>query len=336
VSVLLLAVGTISEILPTFARKPIFSHRAAAGSIAAIAALGVLAWMQNMYTAPIPKGWEFFAMLMAVALIVPVGLLVVNWIATIWRGALRITSASLFALGSLSTIVIGLAGELSYSVIPVGWQLDNTTAAQGDTAFVVVGGAVLGGFAALHYWFPKMTGRAMGEGLGRASFWTILAGVHLFCWPMFLAGLKGQPVDIQKFYEGLGLDGFNVVATIGALILLAGILVAVANVAISYRGGLRTGHDPWGGTTLEWFALSPPPPHNFDAVPDVRSGEPLRDIRQAILERGELWPRATPAPQAEPEPEAEQPAPVAAEAEVEEPGEDGGAGPDASDDSALS
>ena len=237
VIVVLFAVGTISEILPTFARKPLFSHRAAARGVVAIAVLGVLAWIQNMYTAPIPKGWDFFAMLMALALAVPVGLLLVNWIATLWRGALRLSAASLFALGAISTMVIGLAGELTYSVVPVGWQLDNTAAAQADTAFVIVGGAVLGGFAALHYWFPKMTGRTLGEGLARISFGAILAGVHLYAWPMFLAGLKGQPVDVQKFYSGIGLSGYNVVASIGAFVLLIGIVVGVVNVATSYGNG---------------------------------------------------------------------------------------------------
>ena len=296
VTVVLFAAGAISEILPTFARKPLFSHRWAAISIASIAALGVLAWMQNMYTAPIPKGFAFFAMLMALALIVPIGLLLVNWVGTLWGGALRMRTAALFAIGAISCLVFGLAGELMYSVVPVGWQLNDTTAAQGDTAFVLVGGAVLGGFAALHYWFPKITGRMLNEGLGRITFWTILLGIHLYVWPMVLAGLKGQPVDIQRFYSGLGLDGFNLVASIGSFILFIGIVVGAANVAASYRGGRRTGHDPWGAATLEWFALSPPPLHNFDAVPDVRSPEPLRDIREAIRERDELWPRRRPAP----------------------------------------
>ncbi len=310
VIVLLLAAGAISEILPTLARKPIFSHRAAAFSIAAIAVLGVLSWMQNMYSAPIPNGFRFFAMLMALGLTVPIGTLIVNWIATLWGGALRLNAAALYAIAAISTLSIGLLGELKLSVIPVGWQLANTTTAQAYTAYVIVGGAVMGGFAALHYWMPKISGRLVGEGLGRISLGAIFAGVHLYAVPMFLAGLKGQPVDIQKFYDGTGLGGFNVIASIGAFILLIGIIAEVANIAMSYRGGIRAGHDPWGGTTLEWFALSPPPPHNFDVVPDVRSGEPLLDIREAIAERADVWPRhATPA---EPQPQRE-PVAVAAE-----------------------
>src|SRR5919201_2272039 len=101
---------------------------------------------------------------------------------------------------------------------------------------------------------------------------------------------------MYKFYSGLGLDGYNLVASIGSFVLLAGIVIGTANVVIGYTTGRRSGHDPWGGATLEWFALSPPPLHNFDAVPDVRSPEPLRDIREAIRERDELWPSKRPRP----------------------------------------
>ena len=167
--VLIVAGGVISDVLPTFARKPLFSHRGAMLSLLAIAVLGPLAWMQNMYTAPIPLGFEIFAMLFALALAVPIGLLIFNWIATLWGGTLHPRAAPLFALGAISSMTIGLAGELAYSVLPVGWQLDNTTAAQGDTIAVLVGGAVLGGFAALHYWFPKLTGRTLGEGAGKIA-----------------------------------------------------------------------------------------------------------------------------------------------------------------------
>jgi cytochrome c oxidase subunit I len=298
--VLIVAGGVISDVLPTFARKPLFSHRAAMLSLLAIAVLGPLAWMQNMYTAPIPLGFEIFAMLFALALAVPIGLLIFNWIATLWGGTLHPRAAPLFALGAISSMTIGLAGELAYSVLPVGWQLDNTTAAQGDTIAVLVGGAVLGGFAALHYWFPKLTGRTLGEGAGKIAFSAIIAGVYVYALATFLAGLKAQPVDIYKYFAGNGLDGFNLAASIAGFVLAAGILVELVNVAHSWGHGVRAGHDPWGGATLEWFALSPPPEHNFDVVPDVRSTEPLHDIRRAIRDRTEAWhPPASPkAPEA--------------------------------------
>jgi cytochrome c oxidase subunit I len=267
--------------------------------------------MQNMYIAPLNEGWTIMAMAFALALIVPIGLLFYTWIATIWGGALELRAAAWYALAAIAMMSFGLAGELAYSVIPVGWALDHTTASQGDTLYVLVGGGVMGGFAALHYWFPKLCGRILGEGLGKIALGVMLVGIHLYGVPMVLAGLEGQPVDLFKYYEDTGVDGYNLIASLGAFVLVAGILLELGNAAYSWGSGLRAGHDPWAGSTLEWFALSPPPPHNFDAVPDIRSTEPLRDIRDAVRRRTEIWetrrrvePAAPPAP-------AEAPAPVA-------------------------
>ncbi len=319
-TIVLTAAGAISEILPTFARKPIFSHRGAAASMVAIAVLGMLAWMQNMYIAPLNEGWTIAAMLFALALIVPIGALFYNWIATLWDGALRLQAASWYALFALWTLALGLTGELMYSVIPVGWALDYTMTSQGDTTYVLVGGAVFGGFAALHYWFPKLSGRLLGESLGKIALGLMVAGLNLYVVPMLLAGLEGQPVDVFRYYEDTGLDGYNLIASLGALVLVLGIFVELGNAAYSWAHGLPArGHDPWGGSTLEWFALSPPPPHNFDAVPDVRSTEPLRDIRDSITRRSseftapERPPTPDPEPSSEPEPEDDRtPAPEAA------------------------
>ncbi|MGH2924406.1 MAG: cytochrome c oxidase subunit I, partial [Solirubrobacterales bacterium] len=287
--VVVFAGGVISDVLPTHARKPLFSQRAAMLCLLAIAVIGPLAWMQNMYTAPIAFSFEAFAMLFAIALVIPIGLLIYNWIATLWGGTLQARAAPLYAVGAISALTIGLALELACSVIAVGWQLDNTTAAQAATLAVFVGGVVLGGFAALHHWFPKLAGRMLGEGLGKVSLGTILVGLYVYELMAFFAGVKGQPVDIYKYFGDAGVDGFNLVASIAAFVIAIGILLELGNAAYSYRNGVRVGHDPWGGATLEWFALSPPPEHNFDAVPDVRSVEPLHDIRRAIRHRVESW-----------------------------------------------
>jgi cytochrome c oxidase subunit 1 len=281
-AIVLFAAGAISEIVSTFSGKPLFSHRATLTAIAVAAVLGPLAWMQNMYTADMARGWIYFGMLMALALAVPVAVLFINWLATLWGGAMRLRAPMAFALAAISTMSFGLAGELAQSVIPVGWQLANTMAAWQDTHYALIGGAVFGGFAALYYWFPKFTGRTMGEGLGMGSLVALLVGVHLMCLPMFFAGLEGQPVDVFEYYQDTGLSFYNLLASIGAFILAIGIILTLVNAVTSVRGGARAGHDPWQGSTLEWFALSPPPTHNFDAVPDVRSAEPLRDIRDAV------------------------------------------------------
>ena len=288
---LLPAFGAISEILPVFSGKPLLSRRAMVISLTAIMPLGLLAWMQNMMSASIPIGFLYAAMLMALLLVIPIGAIFVNWLGTLAGGVLRMRAPLVFALAAISTLSFGLILELIQSVIPVNWLLGDTTASTAASGYVLVGGAVLGGFAALYYWFPKMTGRVMGEGLARSSATLIVLGAHLTFIPLFLAGLEGQQVDIFKFFEAsdainsMSLNAYNLIATIGAFVLSLGMVLTIMNAYASLKNGVRTGPDPWGGETLEWFATSPPPPHNFDVVPDVRSDEPLRDIREAVRRR---------------------------------------------------
>ncbi|MBK5219025.1 MAG: cbb3-type cytochrome c oxidase subunit I [Thermoleophilia bacterium] len=284
--ILIFAFGAIAEIVATFSGKPLFNRGVVMGSLAAIAVVGTLAWMQNMLTAPIGSGWMYFAMLMSLALIVPFGLIIFNLISTMVGGALRMRAPLLFAVGAISMISIGLAAEIEHSMVATAWNLKDTTDATAATHFALVGGAVFGGFAALHYWYPKMTGRTMGESLARISFWTMIAGILLAFVPLFFAGAgEGQVIDAYKFFSGDGVDAYNLIASIGTLILAIGIVMTLVNAISSRENGPAAGHDPWGGDTLEWFALSPPDPHNFDVLPDVRSTRPMRDIRLAIAHR---------------------------------------------------
>ncbi|HEX2266254.1 MAG TPA: cbb3-type cytochrome c oxidase subunit I [Solirubrobacterales bacterium] len=291
--ILVFAFGALAEIVSAFARKPLFNRPVTMVSLAAIAVIGTLAWMQNMLTAPIGIGWMYYAMLMALALIVPFGLVIFNLIATMAGGTLRMRAPLLFALGAIFAITIGLASELCHSLVAAAWHLKNTTDATAATHFALIGGSVLGGFAALHYWFPKMTGRTMGESLARISFWTILVGLLLGFVPLFFAGThEGQVVDAYKYFGEDDVTGYNVISSIGVLILSVGILLTIANAIFSRTNGPAAGHDPWKGETLEWLTLSPPEPHNFDVLPDVRSARPLRDIREAIGRRSRRSERA--------------------------------------------
>lgn len=284
--VLIFAFGAIAEIAAAFARKPLFNRTVVMASLAAIATIGTLAWLQNMLTAPIGIGWMYFGMLMALALIVPFGLVIFNLIATLAGGTLRMRAPLLFAVGAIFAISIGLASEICHSLVAAAWKVKNTTDATAATHFALIGGSVLGGFAALHYWFPKMAGRTMGESLARISFWTIMAGLLLGFVPLFFAGtFEGQVIDAYKYFGDTGVTAYNVISSIGVLILFVGILLTILNAIFSREGGAEAGHDPWGGDTLEWFTLSPPEPHNFDVLPDVRSAQPLRDIREAIGNR---------------------------------------------------
>jgi cytochrome c oxidase subunit 1 len=291
--ILITALGAIAEIVPVFSRKPLFNRGAVIGSLVAIAVIGTLAWMQNMMTSPIGIGWMYFAMIMSLALIVPFGLIVFNLIATMVGGALRMRAPLLFAIGAISAISIGITAEMVHSMVAVSWRLHNTTDATAATHFALIGGSVFGGFAALHYWFPKLTGRTMGEILARFSFWAMLTGLLLTFVPLFFAGGDhGQVVDAYKFFDGEGVNAENLIATIGAFVLAIGIVLTLVNAIASRTGGARAGHDQWGGDSLEWFTLSPPEPHNFDVLPDVRSDRPMRDIREAIAHRTRRAERA--------------------------------------------
>jgi len=292
--VLIFALAAIAEIVPAMARKPLFNRGAVIGSLVAIAVVGTLAWMQNMLTAPIGLGWMYFAMIMSLALIVPFGLILFNLIATLVGGAVRMRAPLLFAAGAIAAISLGLAAEIEHAMVAVGWRLQHTTDSTAATHFALVGGAVFGGFAALHWWFPKMTGRTMGESLAQISFWTMVLGLLLAFVPLMLAGTEqGQVIDAYKFFDGTGVNGYNLVATIGAFVLAVGIVMTLVNAILSREGGTEAGHDPWGGDSLEWFALSPPDPHNFDLLPDVRSARPMRDIREAIAHRTSRAERPT-------------------------------------------
>jgi cytochrome c oxidase subunit 1 len=163
----------------------------------------------------------------------------------------------------------------------------------------------MGGLAALYYWFPKLSGRLMGDALGVTSYWLLIAGAVVYALTTMMAGLEGMPVDVAEFYGGSGLDVLNLIASIAAITFVLGFLLTMLNAATSYHHGVEVGPDPWLGGTLEWFAPSPPPVHNFDLVPDVRSTEPLDDIRDAIRRRATRWyPPAARTEDREPEPVA--------------------------------
>jgi cytochrome c oxidase subunit 1 len=279
---LLPAIGAISEIVAALSGKPHFGRLPVAASMIALGVFGLLAWMQNMFTAAIPIGFLYTAQFAAVILLVPVGVILVNWLGTLAGGALRLRAPMIFALAAISTVTVGLGLELVQSVIPAAWKVAGTASATAATGYVVVGGGILGNFAALHFWYPKMTGRTMGETLARVSVATTVIGAHLTFLPMFIAGLDGQPADVYKYFDVDSLAALNLISTIGSVILAAGVLATVVNALISREGGARAGHDPWHGETLDWYTTTPPPEHNFDVVPDVRSAEPLHDIRAAI------------------------------------------------------
>jgi len=275
--------GIISEVLPVFSRKPIFGYKAIAASTVVIAFLGLLVWAHHMFSTPSPTVVLVFFMLSSFLIAVPTGVKMFNWIATLWRGTIEMTVAMYFACGFLFTFLIGGITGIFLAIFPVDWQLTDTYFVVAHLHYVLVGGAVLAIFAGIYYWFPKITGRMLSEGLGRISFWLMLIGFHTTFLIQHSIGLDGMPRRVYEYPDVGNLELYNLISTIGSFILALGVLVTVINVVRSLKVGAIAGPDPWKGNTLEWFTLSPPPANNFDTVPRVRSVEPMKDIRRQVL-----------------------------------------------------
>jgi cytochrome c oxidase subunit I len=275
--------GMISEILPVFARKPIFGYKAIAAATVAIAFLGLLVWAHHMFTTPTPTVVLAFFMLASFTIAVPTGIKIFNWIATLWRGKVVFKTPLYFAAALPGLFVIGGISGVILAIFPVDWQLHDTYFVVAHFHYVLFGGSVFGLFAGLYYWFPKMSGRLMSEALGKTSFWLMFVGFNMTFLIQHSIGMEGMPRRVYDYSEELGVGTYNLISTIGAFILGIGVVVTCVNVIVSIKSGRRAGNDPWQGNTLEWFTTSPPAANNFDVVPRVRSVEPMKDIRREVL-----------------------------------------------------
>ncbi len=277
--------GIISEVLPVFARKPIFGYKAIAASTLAIGFLSLLVWAHHMFAMPISTVVLAFFMLSSAIIAVPTGIKVFNWIATLWRGTLVFKTPLYFAVGFLAFFTLGGISGVMLALFPLDWQFNDTYFVVAHFHYVLVAGAVNAIFAGLYYWFPKMTGRMLSERLGRVSFWLTFVGFNATFLVQHSLGLDGMPRRIYTYGDHGSWPALNLVSTIGSFILAAGVLVTAVNVLRSLRNGRRAGPDPWIANTLEWFTTSPPPSNNFDVIPRVRSVRPMIDIRRQIAER---------------------------------------------------
>jgi cytochrome c oxidase subunit I len=278
------AMGMISEILPVFSRKPLFGYKAFVFATVAIGALGFSVWAHHMFTTG--QVYLPFFSLMTGLIGVPTGVKFFNWIFTMWRGKLTFSTPLLFALGFLTMFLIGgINGAFSASV-PVDFALHDTYFVVAHIHYVLFGGSVFGIFAAMYYWFPKMTGRMLNETLGKIQFVLMFIGFNLTFFPMHALGLAGMPRRIADYASTAGWNDWNLAATIGAFLIAVSILPFLWNVFVSLRSGAIAGDDPWEGNTLEWATSSPPPPYNFDHLPEIRSERPVFDARHGRTANG--------------------------------------------------
>jgi len=274
--------GIISEVLPVFSRKPIFGYKAIAAATVGIAFLSLLVWAHHMFATPLSTAVLAFFMLSSMIIAIPTGIKIFNWIATLWRGTLEFKTPLYFGVGFLAFFTLGGVSGVILAIFPLDWQLTDTYFVVAHFHYVLVAGAVNAIFAGLYYWFPKMTGRMLSEGLGKLSFWLTFAGFNVTFLVQHSLGLEGMPRRIYEYADTGNLHVLNLISTIGAFILATGVLVTVFNVLRSLKRGAIAGPDPWKANTLEWFTTSPPPVNNFDVVPRVRSVEPMKDIRRQV------------------------------------------------------
>ena len=275
------AMGVISEILPVFSRKPLFGYKAFIFATALIGTLGFSVWAHHMFTtgAVFNPFFSFMTFLIAV----PTGIKFFNWLATMHRGQLSFATPMLFALGFLSIFLIGGLDGAVLASPPADYALHDTYWIVAHIHFVFFGGTMFGVFAALYYWFPKMFGARLNEGLGRIHFVLMFIGTVLTFFPMHMLGLDGMPRRIVDYSPNAGWSDLNLLATIGGFVIGISVLPFMWNVFITLRGPRDAGDDPWDGNTLEWATTSPPPPYNFDHLPPIRSERPLFDLKHGSI-----------------------------------------------------
>ena len=278
--VVLPAFGMISEIVPVFSRKPIFGRVFVFWSGVAIAFLSFAVWAHHMFAVGLTEGESWFFSIASMLIAIPTGVKILNWLATMWGGRIVMRAPMLFAVGFIATFVIGGVTGVMLAMVPLDWYVTDSYFVVGHFHYVLFGGVVLAFFAGWYYWFPKITGRMLDEGLGRLHFWTAFVGIALTFLPMHWLGIEGMPRRVWT-YPAIGdWPLWNMVETVGAALLGFSALVFVWNSVRSLRDGEPAGADPWDAWTLEWTTSSPPPPDDFAEIPVVRSDRPLLDRKR--------------------------------------------------------
>ena len=261
--------GIASEILPTFSRKPIFGYSAMVFAAVAIGFLGFSVWAHHMFTTGMGTIADaaFAGSTMLIA--IPTGIKMFNWVATCFGGRIRLTVPMLFALGFLTTFLIGgLTGPM-LAAVPLDLHFQDGYFVVGHFHYVLFGGLILALMGGIYYWFPKITGRMMSEKIGKWHFWLMFTFMNLTFFPMHFVGLDGMPRRVSTYPAGMGWEFWNMFISISAFGIGLSILVFLHNLVVSYKKGEPAGNDPWDARTLEWAIPSPPPEHNFDEIPTI-------------------------------------------------------------------
>ncbi len=268
--------GIITEVLPVFSRRPVFGYKGIVLATMAIGALSVGVWAHHMFaTGAVTVG--FFSGL-SYLIAVPTGVKFFNWIGTMWKGQIRFQTPMLFAVGFLLLFLLGGLTGVILASPPVDVQLTDTYFVVAHMHYVLFGGSAFALFAGIYYWFPKFTGRCLHEGWGKVHFWLMFVGFNLTFLVQHQLGMEGMPRRVADYFPSDGFTTLNRISTVGAMLLGASTFPFLWNLWITLRHAPPAGDNPWGGHTLEWATTSPPPPHNFDSLPPIRSNRPVWDL----------------------------------------------------------
>ena len=289
------AMGIVSEVLPTFARKPLFGAPVVIYSGIMIGFFGFGVWSHHMFSVGMGPVADSAFSIATMLIAIPTGVKIFNWIGTLWSGSIRFTAALYFSLGFIAMFVMGGLSGVMHASPPVDLQQTDTYFVVAHFHYVLFGGSIFGLFSGAYYWWPKITGRLLDERLGTLHFWLMMIGFNVTFFPMHYLGLIGMPRRIYTYAPDLGWNFWNLVATLGAFLIAVSILVFMANVWKTMRAGAVASPDPWDGRTLEWTIASPPPIYNFGVIPAVHGRDELWLQKHGDGHGGTPTPR-TPAP----------------------------------------
>jgi len=268
-----------NEIIPVFSRKAIFGYPAMVAASVGIGFISLGVWAHHMFTIGMTSFGNAFFTLSTMLVAIPTGIKTFNWMATIWGGKIRFETPMLFSVAFLfQWVIAGLTGVM-LSISPWNWQLHNSYFVVAHFHYVLVGAIVFMIFAAIYYWYPKMTGRMLNDKLGKWHFWLMVIGFHVTFDTMHFPGLLGMPRQIYTYQPDRGWNTLNFIVSIGGFIQGIAVLILVYNLVHSYFRGEDAGPDPWDAWTLEWATASPPPAYNFAVEPEVASRRPLWDLK---------------------------------------------------------